>query len=124
VERSTNGIKYRIDLNHPAVQVVIEEAGHLLPTIKAMLSVIEETVPVQRIWLDTTEGQETPRTGFSGEPTTEVSMVLNVMFRNLVQRKGMTPEQARNRLLQTEPFHNYPALVSELSESSLGDHER
>lgn len=115
VERSTNGIKYRIDRNHPAVQGVLEEAGNLLPAIKAMLSVIEETVPVQRIWLDTTEGQETPRTGYSGEPPTEVSIVLKVMFKNLTQRKGLTPEQARARLLQTEPFQSYPTLVAELS---------
>jgi hypothetical protein len=124
VERSTSGIKYRVDRNHPAIQCVLEDAGHLLPAIKAMLSVIEETVPVQRIWLDTTEGQETPRNGYSGEPPAEVTLVLKVMFKNLIQRRGLTPEQARQRLLQTEPFQNYPGLVGELSESSLGESER
>ena len=121
VERSTNGIKYRIDRNHPAIQSVMEGAGDLAPSVKAMLSVIEETVPVQRIWLDTTEGQETPRTGFFGEPSAEVAIVLKVMFKNLVQRKGLTPDQARHRLLRTEPFQNFPELVGELGEAALGE---
>lgn len=32
--------------------------------IMAMLRVIEESVPVQRIWLDTAENKDTPKTGF------------------------------------------------------------
>ena len=79
-----------------------------------MLRVIEETVPVQRIWLDTAEGKETPRTGFAGEPPAEVRTVLVAMYRNLVLRKGMSPGFARDRLLHTEPFHNYPELVAVL----------
>lgn len=108
------GMRYRIDDAHPAVRAVLDEAGALLPQIKAMLRVLEETVPVQRIWLDTTEGQETPRTGFAGEPPAEVRSVLLVMYRNLVLRKGMSPGLARERLLQTEPFHNYAELVAAL----------
>jgi hypothetical protein len=79
-----------------------------------MLRVIEETVPVQRIWLDTTESTETPRTGFSGQPPAEVQEVLMVMYRNLVQRKGMAPMLAREQLVHTEPFNNFPDLVAAL----------
>ncbi len=79
-----------------------------------MLRVIEETVPVQRIWLDAAEGQETPRTNFAGEPPSEVRTVLMVMYRNLVMRKGMSPQLAREQLLHTEPFNNHPDLVATL----------
>ena len=81
-EQSHGGMRYRISEEHPAVKAVLESAGPLLPQIRAMLRVIEETVPVQRIWLDTTEGKEVPRTGFVGEAPTEVVAVLEVMFRN------------------------------------------
>jgi len=114
VDRSGSGIRYRIDESHPAVKGVLDEAGPLLPALKAMLRVVEETVPVQRIWLDTTEAKETPRTGFAGEPTAEVAAVLGAVFRNMVERRGYQPEEARIRLLQTEPFNNFPELIARL----------
>jgi hypothetical protein len=116
-EHFKGGMRYRIDDTHPAVRAVLDDAGPLMPQLRAMLRVLEETVPVQRIWLDTTEGQETPRTGFSGEPSSEVQAVLSVMYRNLVLKKGMSPELAREQLLHTEPFHNYQELVAALPDN-------
>lgn len=110
-ERSTAGIRYRIDEEHPAIKGVMDDAGPLRPQIKAMLRVIEETVPVQRIWLDTTEEKEVPRVGFYCEPPDEVRKVLAVMYHNLVHRKGLTPASAREQLLRTEPFNNYRDIV-------------
>jgi hypothetical protein len=107
-------MRYRIDDSHTAIREVLDQAGDLAPQVRAMLRVIEETVPVQRIWLDTAEGKETPRTGFAGEPPAEVRTVLVTVYRNLVLRKGMSPGFARDRLLHTEPFHNYPELVAVL----------
>lgn len=106
------GMRYRIDEMHPAVRSVVDEAGVLTPQVRAMLRVLEETVPVQRIWLDTAEGRETPRTGFSGESPSEVRVVLLIMYKNLVLKKGMSPALAREQLLHTEPFHNHPELVA------------
>lgn len=113
-EHSANGMRYRIDHQHPAVRTVLDEAGDLAAPVRAMLRVIEETVPVQRIWLDTTEGRETPRTNFAGEPPSEVRTVLMVMYRNLVLRKGVSPQLAREQLLHTEPFNSHPDLVAAL----------
>lgn len=113
-EHSASGMHYRIDHEHPAVRAVLDEAGDLAAPIRAMLRVIEATVPVQRIWLDTAEGRETPRTHFAGEPPSEARAVLLVMYRNLVRRKGVSPHLAREQLLHTEPFNDYPALVAAL----------
>lgn len=113
-EHFSGGMCYRIDTEHPVIRAVLDDAGSLLPQLKAMLRVIEETVPVQRIWLDTAENKETPRTGFAGEPAAEVVSVLGVMYRNMVVLKGMSPAMARERLLKCEPFHNYPELIAAL----------
>ena len=107
-ERFQGGMRYRIDESHPAVKTVLDDAGSLLPQVRAMLRVIEETVPVQRIWLDTTENHETPRVNFAEQPTDEVLSVLKVMFRSFVRRKGMSPSLAREQLLRTEPFKSLP----------------
>lgn len=115
-EHFKGGMRYRIDADHPAVRAVLENAGPLEPDIRAMLRVIQETIPVQRIWLDTAEARETPRTSFSGEPPEEIGAVLAVMYRNMVLRKGIAPATAREQLLRTEPFNNYPEVVAALPE--------
>ncbi|HBG05157.1 MAG: ATPase [Geobacteraceae bacterium GWC2_58_44] len=114
VENLAGGVRYRIDMEHPAVRAVLDDAGPILPQVKAMLRVIEETVPVQRIWLDTAEGKDVPRTQFAGNPSSEVLSVLEVMYRNMIVRKGMSPCAAKELLLHTEPFQDYPELVKGL----------
>jgi len=113
-EHFSGGLRYRIDTEHPAIRSVLEDSGSLEPQVRAMLRVIEETIPVQRIWLDTTETRETPRTGFASEVPAEIVSVLDIIYRNMVMRKGLTSVHARQRLLVTEPFNNYPELVSGL----------
>lgn len=116
VDHLKSGIKYRIDDSHPAVSAVLDASGSLTPLIKAMLRVIEETVPVQKIWLDTAENKDTPRTGFSGESSEEVISVLKILYEDMIHRKGITPLIAKKTLMATEPFNNYPKLVSALPE--------
>lgn len=118
VEQFKGGMRYRIDLEHPAVREVLDEGGAQESAIRAMLRVIEETIPVQRIWLDTTEARETPRTGFSGESPAAILEVLQVLYRNFVTKKGMSPEMARDRLRTTEPFNLHPHLVDQLQDPS------
>lgn len=109
-------MRYRVDDAHPSVAAVLERAGDLLPLVKAMLRVIEETVPVQRIWLDTAENKETPRTGFEGEPNAAVIEVASVLFNDLIERKGLSVDEARISMLRTEPFQKYPMLIAKLGE--------
>jgi hypothetical protein len=113
-QHTANGVRYRIDESHHAVAAVLHQAGEMTPLIRAMLRVIEETVPVQRIWLDTAEAKDAPRTGFTASPSSEVRQVLQVMYRNLVRRRGLSPAEARERLLLSEPFDGYPELVASL----------
>lgn len=116
VEHAKSGVRYKIDEKHPAVTAVLDEAGIHLPLVKAMLRVIEETVPVQRIWLDTAENKETPRTGFSGEPPENIVAVLKALYGDMVGRRGMSPTLAIQTLSATEPFQNYPGLVEALAD--------
>jgi hypothetical protein len=115
-QRSQSGIRYRIDTTHPSIRGILDDAGPLADRIRTMLRVLEETVPVQRIWLDTAEAKETPRTGFSGQPTEHVTEVLQAMFDDMTSRRGMTAAVAKQALKNTEPFHNYPELIAVLPE--------
>jgi hypothetical protein len=121
VEHTAGGAKYKIDEKHPAVAAALEASAERAPLIKAMLRVIEETVPVQRIWLDTAENRDTPRTGFAGDPPEAVVQVLETLFADMVGRRGMSAAEARKALLSTEPFQNYPALVAALDREDGSD---
>ncbi|WP_075256453.1 ATP-binding protein [Herbaspirillum camelliae] len=114
IDRLKSGMRYKIDHNHPSVAAVMSSASELKPLIQSMLRVIEETVPVQRIWLDTAESKETPRTGFEGETNATIIEVASVLFNDLIERKGLSIDEARKSMLRTEPFQKYPSLVAKL----------
>lgn len=121
-EEGNAGRRYRANRSHPAVASLLSEAGGIGGRVEAMLRVLEETIPVQRIWLDAAESGEQPEGGFAGEPDSTIIEVLNACYRNLVARKGVAPDAARRQLLATEPFDLYPNLVSALPDelSELG----
>lgn len=56
-----NGTLYRINRDHPVIAAYREQARGLR-ALNAVLSIIERSVPVERIWLDVSEseGRETP----------------------------------------------------------------
>lgn len=112
--RTADGLRYRIERDHPAVASVLEQAGAMRDDVIAMLRVIEETVPVQQIWLDTAEAKEAPRIGFDGMPPEEVKSIAQTLFNNLVIRKGMSEEAARRQLVVTEPFDNWISFIETL----------
>jgi hypothetical protein len=87
--------------------------------IEALLRIIEETVPIQRIWLDTADDQETPRTGFAETPTPEVLALMQGMFRNLVDQRKLSPDEAKARLMLTAPFDRFPDLITQLFNGSM-----
>ncbi|SFK87465.1 ATP-binding protein [Methylocapsa palsarum] len=112
VRRSAQGTSYRIARDHDLVASILNRAGSLKPDILALLRLIEETVPVQRIWLDTAEDKETPRTGFAGATDNEVMETLSSMFEALMKYRGLSPTEARERLGRTPPFDRHLNLIA------------
>jgi hypothetical protein len=79
-----------------------------------MLRIIEETVPVQQIWLDTIEKGEVQGDAFSRSSEDDICQVLRSIYNHMVHDLCMSPYDARNYLLKTDPFHNFPDLVMSL----------
>lgn len=114
VRRSAHGTSYRIARDHDLVASILNRAGALKPDILALLRLIEETVPIQRIWLDPAEDTETPRTGFAGATDDDVMETLSSIFEALLKFRGLNPTEARERLGRTPPFDRHLDLVAAL----------
>lgn len=114
VRRSAQGTSYRIARDHDLVASIVARAGPLKSDILALLRLIEESVPVQRIWLDTAEDKDTPRTGFAGAPPSDILETLTSLFEALVRHRGLSPAEARARLGRTPPFDRHLEIVAGL----------
>lgn len=104
------GIRYRINRDHTAVRLALDEPSHA--SVERALVLTEQTVPVQRIWLDTLEQLDAPP---PEAPSAELETIARALLEHLVRRVGLSLEEARRRLSVTDPFHAFPDTVSKLS---------
>lgn len=120
VERTSKGIQYRIDESHPSIAAVLNDTSTIQKElIQSMLRVIEETVPIQKIWLDTSEQKEIPVTSFASSSDETVMKIMRSLFKNLILRNGMTIDDAKSKLACTDPFQNFPHLIAQLSDANV-----
>ena len=107
-------IRYRINREHPAVRQVLEYGGDVATAVEGMLRVIETTVPIQRLWLDTVDPREV-EASMDGHDSAAVEPVMRLVFGQLVHGDGLSPDEARHRLLRTEPFQRFPELIANIA---------
>ena len=84
VVQRKDSVAYLVDRSHPLVKQVLDQAGPLREAVAAMLRLLEETMPVQRVWIDTVEKGEIHKGAFEGAPSAEFQAVLGVLYRHLV----------------------------------------
>jgi len=114
VSSANTGPRYKIDETHPVIAKLLEEAGVFGGRIRQAFRVVEETVPVQRIWLDATESVDTVSSERDEHVPEDLVALMQEHFMDLIKGRGMTPEAAREHLLRTAPFHRFPAAVAAL----------
>lgn len=113
-EKSGGATRYKISREHEVIKSLLDRAGPLKKEMLLVLRIVEETVPVQRIWLDTAEDREAPRNGLADAPTTEVLNLMNIVYANLIEHRRLSADEARAQLLLTAPFDRFPELVAKL----------
>jgi hypothetical protein len=111
------GTSYRVDRSHPAVQRALDASGPNRRLVEEMLTVLEATVPVQRIWLDVAERGDLPAT--SGTMPSEEADALKSLYTHLRHSLGLSAEDARKRLLSIEPFSAYQSAVDFLPDDPI-----
>ena len=104
---------YTINRRHPLVAATLATAGAKPAQLDALLRLLEETVPVQQIWLDTAEQAVDQAVPYEDIDYKVLRGDLRTLFRILVD-EGINAATARERLRLMEPFNRYPKLIEEL----------
>ena len=108
------GPQYRINREHPFVADMLSAERDKKDGVKRLLSLIESTVPVHRIWLDVADRPETPTPTREQLPADEVLRIARDLLHRLVKGQGLGKEAALHRLRHTEPFDQFPELLAAL----------
>ncbi|QDM15777.1 ATP-binding protein [Tardiphaga sp. vice304] len=98
--KGPKGLQYRINREHPLVVAFRNSAGGVRP-LNAMLSIIERSVPIERIWLDVSETEATAVTPMDANEIAQLSNQLLELGKALPA--SMTPDQRANMLLVSLP---------------------
>jgi hypothetical protein len=104
---------YLVNRSHPMVRSVIESDVGNAGDVEALLRILEETVPVQQIWLDSAEQSYDNAIPYDGVNYAVLRADLRRVFEVLI-RSGINAQTARERMRSIEPFNRYPNLIEEL----------
>ncbi|MFI5303754.1 MAG: ATP-binding protein, partial [Nitrospiria bacterium] len=106
-------IIYKINRKHPLIESMLKRLGPLAEFVEPILRLAEETVPVQRIWLDTAESESDHAIPYEGLDEAEILNDMRQTYKFLIQ-KIQDPNNALAFLLATEPFNRYPHLANKM----------
>lgn len=83
---------YRLDRDHPVIRSFLERLGGRRKEAEAIFKLIEETVPVEQIWLDSAESPEMRSSPFGSASDQEVIEAART-FLEMVQGDVSTPSK-------------------------------
>lgn len=111
-------IIYEINRDHEAVAGALHEPN--TKNVRTLLRLVEETVPVPLIAINTSERPEEHGGPLDGTtPKAARSLAEDVYWS--IRRNGVVHAEAAKRVLTTDPFHLYPELLEVLD--ALEDHK-
>ena len=113
---------YSINRNHPLVSDILQNAGPARSKIQALLKLVEETVPVPLIVLNSSNNPDKIQRPFGETPPEEMRRVLEEIWNSLINT-GVSREDAKIRLNHMEPFSDYPQFVVEFIKKKNEDVE-
>jgi hypothetical protein len=115
-QRIKNGrIFYKINEKHVAVQTAVTEPS--AKNIRMLLRIIEETIPVPLITIAASENPESHSAPLElATPKQVTELAIDLL--TALGARGLAPDLAVERVLNTEPFNLYPELLEMLTKES------
>lgn len=103
---------YTINRDQPLIAKLNSLLGVEKNILQALLGVIEETVPLEQIWLT---GMEKPLVEESTSIADNAELIdAAAAVYKILSEQGLTQAEMRKRLLEIEPYHKFPDVVDKL----------
>lgn len=112
---------YKVNRDHPIVRLALATSNDSA-AIRALLSLVEQTVPAPLIVINNAEAPDSMGIPYSDAPG-ELREAMKQMHEALIE-EGYTPVEAAHRLASMEPFQHYPAEVAAFIEKMVTAGER
>jgi hypothetical protein len=107
-------IHYAIDRKHPLVRLAREQLGSDVSSLEGLLRLLEETIPVQTIWIDAAEKDQPHTTPFEFSDDEELVRIARLQLSALRGVLGLSASESLQRLRTMEPFDRYPDVIDGL----------
>jgi hypothetical protein len=109
---SRNGAQiYRIDRQSDLVKKILAQSGRLKTDIESMLRLLEETVPVQQIWLDMAEHSERSNEPLGGLTEKQVMDLVETTLKALVGEDRRPDSSTIEYVCSMEGFSAYSDII-------------
>jgi len=103
-------LSYVINRNHPLIQEALQSESVDPPALDRLLRLIEEFIPIQQIWVDAAEADETQSRPFESATSEELIEMIPMLYRAF-RLSGLSHTQALESLTSTEAFGDRNELV-------------
>ena len=119
VNRAGGEFSYKIDRKHPVLAPLIRSLPASGRTeLEVLLRLIEETVPVQRIWIDTAENQDGAARPFASEKPYKLRQIILLCHESIMGHHGVFSEEAWDILAWFDGFQGAEAraIIAQIRE--------
>ena len=113
-----NKVSYVINRTHPLVKEALEAASIDSAKLQQILRLVEEYVPVQQIWVDMAEGDESQSQPFESAGDREIVQLIRALY-TAFMNAGMTHSDALAQLGSTEAIGDRFELVEPTVDAML-----
>lgn len=103
--KMTGRLTYRIDRTHPLVAALIDAVEDVAKEeMEATLRIIEETVPIEQIWLDKSEQPDEFAPPFHGTTGRQLRTLIETAYRTIRRNRESSHDETIALLLDLEEF--------------------
>ena len=107
-------VAYRIDRTHVIANYILHHLDDDDRSIESFFRLLEQTVPIEKIWIDTVEQGELPALPFAGESREQIRDFAIELLSSLIKASSEDETSARDQLKRMAPFNQFPEIIDEI----------
>ena len=105
------GKRYRVNTAHSIINEIIEQSGTFRKKLDILLKILEESVPVERIWLDSAENHYPNQKYTTKEEHEYMYPLIKEIIQTSMNAKRISSHEAGNIISNIEPFDQYKQII-------------